>query len=106
MNQFFGGAAANDPISQFKIKSLLDIDVAGFQLDFTNSTFWMVVGVFVTLAFFGVAASPKALVPSRLQSIGELGYKFSAHRIRGILWRGRFEILPARIHDILFHSVR
>ena len=37
MNQFFGGAAANDPISQFKIKSLLDIDVAGFQLDFTNA---------------------------------------------------------------------
>jgi F-type H+-transporting ATPase subunit a len=94
MNQFFGGAAANDPISQFKIKSLLDIDVAGFQLDFTNSTFWMVVGVFLTLAFFGVAASRKALVPSRLQSVGELGYTFIADMIRGISGEEGLKFFP------------
>jgi F-type H+-transporting ATPase subunit a len=94
MNQFFGGAAANDPISQFKIKSLLDIDIAGFQLDFTNSTFWMIVGVLLILTFFGMAANRKALVPGRLQSIGELGYTFIADMIRGISGEEGLKFFP------------
>ena len=94
MNQFFGGAAADDPISQFKIKSLIDIDIAGFQLDFTNSTFWMIVGVFGIITFFGMAANRKALVPGRLQSLGELGYTFIADMIRGVSGEEGLKFFP------------
>lgn len=94
MNQFFGGAAADDPISQFKIKSLFDIDVAGFQLDFTNSTFWMVTSVLLIILFFSIAANRKALVPSRLQSVGELGYTFIADMIRGISGEEGLKFFP------------
>jgi len=94
MNQFFGGAAADDPISQFKIKSLIDIDIAGFQLDFTNSTFWMIVGVLGIITFFGMAANRKALVPGRLQSLGELGYTFIADMIRGVSGEEGLKFFP------------
>jgi F-type H+-transporting ATPase subunit a len=94
MNQFFGGAAANDPISQFKIKSLFDINVGGVQLDFTNSTFWMVTSVFLIILFFSMAANRKALVPSRLQSVGELGYTFIADMIRGISGEEGLKFFP------------
>ncbi|MEM9053978.1 MAG: F0F1 ATP synthase subunit A [Pseudomonadota bacterium] len=94
MNQFFGGAAADDPISQFKIKSLIDIDIAGLQLDFTNSTFWMIVGVLGIITFFGMAANRKALVPGRLQSMGELGYTFIADMIRGVSGEEGLKFFP------------
>lgn len=82
MNTFIGGAAL-DPIHQFEIKSLLDIQIGNFQLDFTNSTFFMVLAVILTLLFFSLAANRGALIPSRLQSIGEIGYGFVADMIRG-----------------------
>lgn len=94
MNMFLGGAAADDPISQFKIKSLLDINIGNFQLDFTNSTFWMVVGVLSVILFFTLAASKKALVPGRLQSIGELGYSFIADMIRGVSGEEGLKFFP------------
>ncbi|MEL8056310.1 MAG: F0F1 ATP synthase subunit A [Pseudomonadota bacterium] len=94
MNYFFGGAAADDPISQFKIKSLLDIDIGGLQLDFTNSTFWMIVGVLLIITFFTMAANRKALVPGRLQSLGELSYTFIADMIRGISGEEGLKFFP------------
>ncbi|MEM8616305.1 MAG: F0F1 ATP synthase subunit A [Pseudomonadota bacterium] len=91
---FLGGAAADDPISQFKIKSLVDIQIGSVQLDFTNSTFWMIVGVLLVVGFFSMAASRKALVPGRLQSIGELGYSFIADMIRGIAGEEGLKFFP------------
>ncbi len=84
MNRFIGGAEGLDPIHQFEIKSLLDIELGGMQLDFTNSTFFMVLGILSVILFFGLAAGKNALVPSRLQSMGEMGYTFIADMIRGI----------------------
>ncbi len=83
MNLFIGGAEGVDPIHQFEVKSLLDINIGGFQLDFTNATFFMVLAVVLSLLFFSVAANRGALIPSRLQSMGEIGYTFVADMIRG-----------------------
>lgn len=94
MNQFIGGAAGLDPIPQFEIKSLLDINVGGYELDFTNSTFFMVLGVLAVIAFFGIASGKNSLIPSRLQSIGELGYTFIADMIRGISGEEGLKFFP------------
>ncbi len=83
MNLFLGAAEGIDPISQFEIKSLLDIQIGNLQLDFTNSTFFMVLAVVLTLLFFSMAANRGGVVPNRLQSMGELGYTFVADMIRG-----------------------
>ena len=94
MNQFSGGAAALDPIKQFEVKSLLDINIGCLQLDFTNSTFYMVMAVALTLLFFSAAANRGGLVPNRLQSIGEIGYTFIADMIRGTAGEEGLKFFP------------
>ncbi|MEM6534526.1 MAG: F0F1 ATP synthase subunit A [Pseudomonadota bacterium] len=94
MTQFLGGAAGLDPISQFNIKSLLDINVGNLQLDFTNSTFFMVLAVALTLLFFSAAANRGGLVPNRLQSLGEIGYTFVADMIRGTAGEEGLKFFP------------
>ncbi len=91
MNYFIGGTAALDPIHQFEIKSLFDLP---YGLDFTNSTFFMVLGVVSVLLFFGLAAGRNALVPSRLQSMGEMGYTFIADMIRGVSGEDGLKFFP------------
>jgi len=84
-------AAGLDPISQFEIKTLIDLP---YGLDFTNSTFFMLLGVLSIVLFFGLAARKKALVPGRLQSIGEMGYTFIADMIRGVSGEEGLKFFP------------
>lgn len=84
-------AAALDPVGQFDIKSLLDLP---YGLDFTNSTFFMIMAVVLVIGFFGMAASRKALVPGRMQSLGELSYTFIADMIRGISGEEGLKFFP------------
>lgn len=76
--------AAADPIAQFEVKKIFDLPVAGFDLSFTNASAYMVLSIVLVIALFGYSATRTSLVPSRLQSIGELGYEFVANMIRGV----------------------
>ncbi|MDP3459482.1 MAG: F0F1 ATP synthase subunit A, partial [Hyphomonas sp.] len=73
---------ATDPIHQFKIFPLLDWTAAGYNLSFTNSSFWMLVSTALVLVFLGLAASRGGLIPNRIQSLGELSYGFIADMVR------------------------
>ncbi|MEO0714901.1 MAG: F0F1 ATP synthase subunit A [Pseudomonadota bacterium] len=76
--------AALDPISQFNIKTWLPMSLFGMDISITNSVGFMALGCALVVLFFSVASSRGDLVPSRLQSIGELGYGFIADMIRSI----------------------
>lgn len=71
-----------DPIKQFYIKPIVPFEVNGFDLSFTNSSVWMVVGVVVSCLFLTLASQKKALVPGRLQASAEILYEFIANMIR------------------------
>lgn len=73
---------ANDPISQFQIKTLFPIEVGGMDLSFTNSSLFMVLTVAATSAFLVFSTSGRGLVPTRLQSISEMAYEFVAKTLR------------------------
>ena len=73
---------ANDPISQFEIKNLLPLEVAGYDISFTNSALFMVATVAVTSAFLIMTTSGRGLIPSRMQSISEMCYEFVAGILR------------------------
>ncbi len=77
---------ANDPIHQFQIQDLAGpIHIGGYEIAFTNSALFMGLAV-VTVTGILVAASAKgALVPGRLQSIGELWYEFIHNMVRNVL---------------------
>mgnify|MGYP003630144252 FL=1 len=93
MNLFMPSVAL-DPIHQFKITKWLDFNVGGIDLSFTNASGFMALGVILTIAFFGVAASKGQLVPSRLQSLAEIGYGFVADMVRGAAGEEGLKFFP------------
>ena len=72
-----------DPIHQFQVSKWLDLNLGGVDISFTNASGFMLMGVVMTLAFFGYAASKGNLIPSRIQSAAEIGYGFVADMVRG-----------------------
>ncbi len=78
-----GGGLAIDPMQQFEIKRLVNLDFGGFDASFTNASLWMVIIVGV-VALVLLSGSSK-IIPGRLQSIGELAYEFVANMMRDIL---------------------
>lgn len=84
-----------DPIEQFEIKKVFSIEnVLGYDLSFTNSSAYMVLGTIMVIVLFGYAATRTALVPSRIQSIGELGYEFVADMVRSTTGEEGLKFFP------------
>ncbi|MBZ0325343.1 MAG: F0F1 ATP synthase subunit A [Alphaproteobacteria bacterium] len=75
-------AEAHSPLEQFRIRSLVDIELGGVDASFTNSSLMMVIAVVLTGTFLMVGMRHRALVPGRWQSMAELSYEFVANLIR------------------------
>jgi len=86
--------AVADPIEQFEVKKLFGFELGGVDLSFTNASAYMLLAVVFVIALFGYSASRNALVPNRLQSIGELGYEFVADMIRGVAGEDGLRFFP------------
>ncbi|MDA8230622.1 MAG: F0F1 ATP synthase subunit A [Magnetospirillum sp.] len=71
-----------NPIEQFQIKPIVDLQVAGVNVSFTNSAVMMVVTVVLITAFLTVSVRSRALVPGRWQSMAEVFYEFIANMLR------------------------
>ncbi len=69
------------PMHQFEIAPLVPFAAGSLDLSFTNSSLWMMITVFVSVVFFSIAVSPKALVPGRMQVMAEGAYNFVANLI-------------------------
>lgn len=83
-----------DPIHQFEVVKWFDLKVGGVDLSFTNASGFMLLGVAMIIAFFGYAASRGQLVPSRIQSLGEIGYGFVADMVRSIAGEEGLKFFP------------
>lgn len=70
------------PLEQFEIKPIVPIEIGGLDVSFTNSSLWMVLAVVVAGGALTIAASRGAMVPGRLQTVGELFYEFIAGLIK------------------------
>lgn len=77
---------ANDPIHQFQIKELAGpVNIGGFEISFTNSALFMGVAVAMVTTILLVAAARGALVPGRVQSLGEVWYEFIHNMVKNVL---------------------
>lgn len=83
-----------DPMHQFQVQKLIDFNIGGLDLSFTNAAFYMLLSVVLIVAFFGMAASRGKLVPSRMQSIAEIGYGFVADMVRGAAGEEGLKFFP------------
>ncbi|MBN67595.1 MAG: F0F1 ATP synthase subunit A [Rickettsiales bacterium] len=76
-------AAGHSPLAQFEVKPLIPMpELAGFNIDFTNASLFMVLAVAATILFLSLSVRGRALVPGRWQSMAELSYQFIANTVR------------------------
>lgn len=71
-----------DPIKQFVIKPIIPFEIAGYDLSFTNSSLWMVIGALTAATLLIVGSRRKAMVPGRMQAFSEMLYEFVANMVR------------------------
>jgi F-type H+-transporting ATPase subunit a len=84
-----------DPIHQFEIHDLLPLfTIAGREIRFTNSAFYMLVSVALIFLLMLAATRQRRLVPARLQSFAEMIYEFVANMIRSTAGEEGMKFFP------------
>lgn len=70
-----------NPLHQFLIKTLIPIEIAGYNVSFTNASLFMVLVTFSIIAvqYFGLRGN--TLVPGRMQALFETSYDFIADMV-------------------------
>jgi F-type H+-transporting ATPase subunit a len=101
-----------DPMHQFQVSKVFDTahptEFGAFDLSFTNSALAMVVVVALALLVMGAAAVRAAVVPGRMQAVGEIFYDMVAGMVRenvGKEGRPYFPFFMALFLFILFANV-
>ena len=79
------GHEKHNPLAQFEVHKIFDLNVGGFDISFTNSALYMVIATFSVIAFMLFATRKKSLIPSRLQIIAESIYNFVFDIIKGTI---------------------
>jgi F-type H+-transporting ATPase subunit a len=76
-------AKGESPLHQFEIQSIIDLQLFGQDISFTNSSLWMTITTIFIIGFFSIpflkskkTNSVQDLYPTRLQVAAELGYNF------------------------------
>ncbi len=85
---------ATDPIHQFVLKPIADFHIGGYDLSFTNSALFMVIGVALAIGLLMVASSKGSTIPSRGQSIAEIAYGFVAGMVRDMMGEDGMRFFP------------
>ena len=71
-------AAKDSPLKQFEIDPISNIELGGYNISFTNSSFAMLITVLVITLFLTLTVNTRSIIPSRMQLISELMYNFIA----------------------------
>jgi len=76
-------AKGESPLHQFEIHPIVDLQLFGQDISFTNSSLWMTITTIFIIGFFSIpflkskkTNSVQDLYPTRLQVAAELGYNF------------------------------
>ncbi len=77
-----GAGGLPDPMHQFEIKRIFELELFGVDASFTNSALYMVIAACLITLFTMLAMRRGSLVPTRLQSVAELSYEFVANMVR------------------------
>jgi len=74
-----GHGEKHSPLEQFEINPLISTKVGEYDISFTNSSLAMVVTVVIITLFLTLTINTRSIIPSRLQLISELTYRFIAN---------------------------
>lgn len=82
------------PLAQFEIKTLIPLQVAGYDISFTNSALFMAITVAAIMFFMTVGMRKGALVPGRWQLCVEMCYEFIANMLHDTAGRDARKYFP------------
>ena len=82
------------PLEQFEVKPIVNINVGGLDLSFTNASMWMVLAATLITVFLVGSMRGRALVPTRMQSMAELTYELVANMVRDNVGSGGRPYFP------------
>jgi F-type H+-transporting ATPase subunit a len=86
---------ANDPIHQFQIKDFAGpFNIGGYDISFTNSALFMGLTVTAITGILLLASAKRELVPSRLQSVGEMWYGMIDNMVNNVLGKDGKPFFP------------
>lgn len=73
----------HSPLAQFEVNTLYPMPtLAGYNIDFTNASLFMVLAVFVSWIFLHFGMRKQAMVPGYWQSLVEMTYEMVAGTVR------------------------
>lgn len=64
------------PLEQFVVKPIVPLNIAGYDVSFTQSSLWMGIAVVLATLLMTLAVKGKAVVPGRWQNVAEMLYEF------------------------------
>ena len=73
------------PLSQFEIKTLIPIEVFGYDISFTNSSLAMLITIISILLFMIIGLKNSNIVPSRKQSLIETRKIYLYHELKRVI---------------------
>ncbi|MCB1784321.1 MAG: F0F1 ATP synthase subunit A [Alphaproteobacteria bacterium] len=94
--------SVHSPIEQFVIQNLIPVHIGGFDLSFTNSSLWMVIGAIVSVGFLTIAMRRHAVVPGRMQMMAEMLYEFVARMVQENVGKGGRKYFPLIFTTFVF----
>lgn len=65
-----------NPLEQFVIKPIIPLEIAGYDISFTQSSLWMGIAVITATLLMTLSMRGKAIVPGRWQNVSEMLYEF------------------------------
>jgi len=92
----------HDPLHQFEIKTLVPINIMGWDVSFTNSSLMMGLAVGLIVLFFGTTGRRGQMIPGRIQMIAELIYQFVANLARENIGKGSEKYVGLLLSTFLF----
>jgi len=94
-------AKGESPLKQFEVQPIIDINLFGLDVSFTNSALWMTITTVFIIGFFTLpflrskkTNSIEDLYPSRLQVASELGFNFISSLINDTIGKEGKKYFP------------
>lgn len=79
-----------NPLEQFEIKKITDLNSLGVDLSFTNSSLCMVITSIFIVLFLGICLNKRTIIPSKAQAFSEAIYDFVGNIIGETLGKDGF----------------
>ena len=85
---------ASNPLDQFTIVPIVPLEVAGFDISFTNSALWMTIAVVASTLFLLLSIRSRGTIPTRGQMVAEMLYNGVAGMVRDNVGSGGQPYFP------------